>query len=79
MFLYINSFCLHEQPYFIDEETEAETLNYVLKACLVNKDWGQDLNSGSLIPEPISFLTPSLPKCSFVDGKLRIREARSHD
>ena len=52
MFLYINSFCLHEQPYFIDEETEAETLNYVLKACLVNKDWGQDLNSGSLIPEP---------------------------
>ena len=73
MFMYINSFYLHEQPYFTDEETEAETLNYMHKACLVNKDLGQDLNSGSLSPEPISFLTPSLPKCSFVDGKLSQR------
>ena len=61
-------FYLHKQPYFIDEETEAETLNYTSQASLVNKCWGEDLNSASLIPEPISFLTFSLPRCSSVDG-----------
>ena len=79
MFMYINSFYLHKQPSFIDEEPEAEALNYMPKACLVNKDRSQDLNSGSLIPELISFLTPSLPKCSFVGGNARVREARSQD
>lgn len=77
MFIYISSFYRHKQPCFIDEETEAETLNYMPKTYLVIKCWGQDLNSGHLIPDPISFLTLSLPRCSCVDGKLRVREAKS--